>query len=199
MSRSVATHGARTAKDTIWALYNRVMLLWHACLRLRVDNQLAYADKAQFAMAAWFELDSVEAALNAHTCNLERAFMFQGREIIFNARMVITYEYQKFIPDVMSNFNGFFHRAKAEDWLHRQLQVATGMMQNYGDLTGLKSNMLTYRPFFSLWMMAQVSKCLMLWRVDSSLTMALEVAEMWLPPIDYLLAVWPSARELHFS
>jgi hypothetical protein len=168
------------------------MLLWHGCLRLRVDSTLPQAEKAQFAMAAWLELDAIEAALDAHTCGVERAYLFQGREVVFNTRMAISYEYQKFMPDVMSNFNGFFHRAKAEAWLARQHALGAGMVRNFGDLTGLRSNMLTYRPFFSLWLMAQISRCLMLWRVDSSLTLALEVAEAWLPPLEYLLAVWPS-------
>jgi hypothetical protein len=199
MSRSVTLPESQAGKETVWALYNRLMLLWHSCLRLRVDASLAYADKAQLAMAAWLELDAIEAELDTHTCGTERAFMFQGREIIFNTRMVISYEYQKFIPEAMTNFNGFFHRAKAEEWLRRQYELATGMMQNYGDLTGLHHNMLTYRPFFAFWFMAQVSRCLMLWRVDPNLTMALEVAEMWLPPIDYLVRVWPSeGRFLHY-
>lgn len=31
----------------------------------------------------------------------------------------------------------------------------------------------------------------MLWRVDSALTLALDVAEAWLGPIDYLATLWP--------
>ena len=85
-SRALTLGGAgvaERAKDTVWALYNRVMLLWHSCLRMRVNPTLAYSEKAQFAMAAWHELDAIERALNAHTCDLEKSFMFQGREIIF--------------------------------------------------------------------------------------------------------------------
>jgi hypothetical protein len=122
--------------------------------------------------------------------------MYQGREVIFNTRMVISYEYQKFIPDAMTNFNGFFHRAKAEEWLRCQLTMAAGVISSYRTQTGIQHSALMYRPFFILWFMAQVSRCLMLWRVDASLTLALEVAEKWLPPIDYLLSVWPSPRKI---
>jgi hypothetical protein len=48
-----------------------------------VDTKLSYPDKAQFAMAAWLELDAIQEALEAHTCGLERAFLYQGREVIF--------------------------------------------------------------------------------------------------------------------
>jgi hypothetical protein len=81
--RAVGERKAGESKETVWALYNRLMLLWHSCLRTRVDNTLSYPDKAQFAMAAWLELDAIEEALDSHTCELERAFMFQGREVIF--------------------------------------------------------------------------------------------------------------------
>ena len=38
---------------------------------------------AQFAVKAWLEADRLEAALNKHTCGIERAFIFQAREYIF--------------------------------------------------------------------------------------------------------------------
>lgn len=31
----------------------------------------------------------------------------------------------------------------------------------------------------------------MLWRVDTSMTLALDVADAWLGPTDYLTALWP--------
>lgn len=71
------------SKDTIWALYDRSFLLWHSCCRMRNDLQKPDADKAQFALTAWLEADAIEAALNRHTCNLERNFIFQGREYLF--------------------------------------------------------------------------------------------------------------------
>jgi hypothetical protein len=35
----------------------------------------------------------------------------------------------------------------------------------------------------------------MLWRVDTTLTLALAVAVKWLAPVDYLLTLWPSNGE----
>jgi hypothetical protein len=70
-------------KETVWALYDRSMLLWHSCVRMRQDRVATEAEKAHFAIAAWLEADVIEAALDKHTCNLERAFIFQGREYLF--------------------------------------------------------------------------------------------------------------------
>jgi hypothetical protein len=50
---------------------------------MRGDATLPYAEKAQFAVGAWLELDAIERALDGHTCDLEKSFMFQGREVIF--------------------------------------------------------------------------------------------------------------------
>jgi hypothetical protein len=72
-----------SAKDTIWALYDRSFLLWHACVKIRNDNSTPIAEKRQFAIKAWLEADAIEQALNRHTCDIERAFIFHGREYIF--------------------------------------------------------------------------------------------------------------------
>lgn len=52
-------------------------------MRMRRDERATDTDKAQFAVKTWLEADALEAALNKHTCGIERAFIFQGREYIF--------------------------------------------------------------------------------------------------------------------
>ena len=71
------------AKDSVWALYMRAMLMWNSCIRMRADGSLSDADKAHFALTAWTEIDVIEEALNRHTCGIERSFLFQGRELLF--------------------------------------------------------------------------------------------------------------------
>ena len=67
-------------KDSVWALYLRAMFLWLSCLRVR--SQPGMVDSS-FAMNAWLESEAIERALNAHTCNVERAFIYHGREYLF--------------------------------------------------------------------------------------------------------------------
>lgn len=52
-------------------------------MRMRRAEGALDADKAQFAVKAWLEADALEASLNKHTCGIERAFIFIGREYIF--------------------------------------------------------------------------------------------------------------------
>lgn len=59
------------------------MLLWLLCVRMRHDMSATDSEKAQFGIAAWHEVDALEKSLNAHTCGLERSFLFQGREYLF--------------------------------------------------------------------------------------------------------------------
>jgi len=185
------------AKDTIWALFDRSFLLWHACIKMRNDTSAPVVDKGQFAIKAWLEADALEEALNRHTCGIERAFLFQGREYIFNTRMCITYEFQRFIPLVSANVNGLFHREKAEEWLKHQASVAQQFMGGLHTVTGNSSNSLAKRPFFIFWFMAQMSRGLTLWQCDNKMTVALDVCKNLLAPIDYLTALWPCAEQRH--
>ena len=73
----------------MWALYMRTMLLWHSCIRMRSNVGIGDAEKAQFAVSAWLEMDKIEEALNSHTCGIERAFLFQGREYLFKYVFIV--------------------------------------------------------------------------------------------------------------
>lgn len=50
---------------------------------MRTRSVATENDKAQFAVKAWLEADSLEQALNRHACAIERAFIYQAREYIF--------------------------------------------------------------------------------------------------------------------
>ncbi|EKM49512.1 uncharacterized protein PHACADRAFT_265028 [Phanerochaete carnosa HHB-10118-sp] len=178
-------------KESVWALYMRTILLWHSCVRMRWDPCRADAEKAQFAVQAWLEVDKIQKALDAHTCGVERAFLFQGREYLFNTRMCISFEFRRYIPQVNANTNMVFHRQKAEEWLKHQASIAKRTMYGLQSITGQPNVTLARRPFFGSWFMSQVSRALLLWSCDHSLIVALEVAKALLDPIEYLMSMWP--------
>uniref|UniRef100_A0A0W0FU75 Zn(2)-C6 fungal-type domain-containing protein n=2 Tax=Moniliophthora roreri TaxID=221103 RepID=A0A0W0FU75_MONRR len=180
-----------TSKDSVWALYDRCFLLWNSCAKMRFSRTATDNEKAQFAIRSWLEADAIENALNKHTCGIEKAFIFQGREYLFNTRMCITYEFQRYVPMVNSEVSGFFHRKKAEEWLSHQAAVAQRFMYGLHTITGNSNNLLARRPFFTLWFMAQVNRALSLWQCDHSMVLALDVCKAFLPAIDYLSALWP--------
>ncbi|KAJ4481978.1 hypothetical protein J3R30DRAFT_3455583 [Lentinula aciculospora] len=179
------------AKDTVWALYDRSFVLWHICARMRADTSMSDAEKGHFAVKAWLEADVIESALNKHTCAIEKAYIFQGREYLFNTRMCISFDFQRYIPLVNSDVNGIFHRTKAIEWLHHQAIVAERFMHGLHTITGNSSNLLARRPFFVFWFMSQILRSLRLWQCDHELTIALDVCKAFLPAIDYLSALWP--------
>jgi hypothetical protein len=164
---------------------------------MRHDPSATDGEKAQFGVSAWHEVDALEKALNAHTCGLERSFLFQGREYLFNTRMSISYEFQRYIPQVFAD-NSAMHRKKAEEWLIHQATVARQVMHGLHTVTGQQGKdggNLCHRPFFVFWFMGQISRALTLWESDNSLTTALEVSKNLLPPIDYLTALWPCPEQ----
>ena len=59
------------------------MLLWNVCVRMRHDVSFSDLDRRDFAMRAWLETEAIEKALQWHTCGIERAFMYNGREFLF--------------------------------------------------------------------------------------------------------------------
>lgn len=65
--------------ESVWALYGRAMLLWNSCLMLRKKStQMTDAQRAEFAVNVWLETNTIEEALNRHTCEFERNSLFQG-------------------------------------------------------------------------------------------------------------------------
>ncbi|CAE6516745.1 unnamed protein product [Rhizoctonia solani] len=179
-------------QESVWALYGRAMLLWNSCLMLRKKSaRMTDAQRAEFAVNVWLETNTIEEALNRHTCSFERNSLFQGREYLFNTRMFISWEFRRYIPSPDTGVHQQFHRRKAEEWLRHQAEVAKRLMQGLHTVTGMASNVLGKRPYFVWWFMSQVSRCLSLWQCDQSLFIALEVARAFLPPIDYLTCLWP--------
>ncbi|GLB38529.1 putative GAL4-like Zn(II)2Cys6 (or C6 zinc) binuclear cluster DNA-binding domain [Lyophyllum shimeji] len=184
-----------SSKDTIWALYDRSFLLWHGCIRMRSETRATDDAKAHFAVKTWLEADALEAALNRHTCRIERQFIFQAREYIFNTRMCISHVFQRYVPLVTANVSGLFHRKKAEEWLTHQATVAERFMFGLHTITGNSSNLLARRPFFVFWFMSQISRALSLWERDNTLTIAIDVCKALLPALDYLTALWPCPEQ----
>lgn len=180
-----------SGKDTMWALIHRTMLLWHSCLQIRCTPSANEAEMARFGVDAWLEADALEQAFNAHTCDLERTFLFQGREFLFNVRMTVSHEFKRFIPVATADANGLFHRTKAEEWLSHQANVAHRVVLGMDRVTGNATHSLMHRPFFIFWFMSQISRALTLWDCDNTLTLALDVCTAFFKPVDYLNALWP--------
>ncbi|KAF9049535.1 hypothetical protein BDZ89DRAFT_1154415 [Hymenopellis radicata] len=182
-----------SSKETIWALFDRSFLLWHGCARMRYSTTASESEKAQFAVKAWLEADAIETNLNRHICEIERSFIFQAREYVFNTRMCISHDFQRFIPLISSDVT--LHRRKAQQWLTRQAVVAERFMLGMHAVTGNSKNLLSRRPFFVFWFMGQVNNALNLWQYDSSLTIALDTSKAFMPAIEYLGNLWPCDRQ----
>ena len=80
---ALAAAGAQVEADDMWSLSTRTMMLLHACMRMRENKHASQADRAQFGVQAWLEIEDLERRLARHTCDLDKSYGFQTREILF--------------------------------------------------------------------------------------------------------------------
>jgi hypothetical protein len=92
------------------------MLLWNFCDRLR-NSSCGEEDKAEFALEAWTETQTIQDALDIHNCNLNASLMYMSREYMYkcvypqlmididadhcrrgSTRMTITQSLRRFVP-----------------------------------------------------------------------------------------------------
>lgn len=117
--------------------------------------------------------------------------MYHGREYLFNTRMCISYEFQRFVPHVLIGLN----RRKSEEWLLSQGKRAKAVMLGMHAVTGNIKHNLVQRPSFLWWFMGQICRALTLWEHDKSLTIALDVCKAFLEPVQFLTSIYPGPMQ----
>ncbi|KAI1789410.1 hypothetical protein LXA43DRAFT_1075379 [Ganoderma leucocontextum] len=193
-AEALALHGAHVQANNVGTLYLRSMLLLHSCVHKRGDASAGDAERAGFAMQAWLEIDALEDALGQHTCELECSFGYQAREMLFSARMCVSHEFQRYIPQVTTSGSRLFYRDKAEAWLKHRLDLAERVWQNMQ--LGFDSSAMDHRkPLFIYWFMSHVIKGLVLWEADPTLIVALETAKTFAKRTEYMMMFWPSEAQ----
>ncbi|KAI0657039.1 hypothetical protein C8Q70DRAFT_1007912 [Cubamyces menziesii] len=189
---SPGTPSIAASKHSVWALYMRTLLLWHSCLRMRCDMSMSDADRAQYAMNAWLEIDAIEAMLDQHSCTVETGFLVQVRDVLFNTRMCVSHEFQRYIPEATTAPGRLFYHAKAERWMMHLLGVSkffAGRLRN-PDMHGDDHSR---RNFLMFWFMSQITRALALYNADHTLTIALDVARNFAVATEHLMLLWPTA------
>jgi len=71
------------ARDTVWNIYFRAMVLWNGCIGMRGEVNVSDSVQAKYAMTTWMESCELDDLLDKHTCDTERAFIFIGREYLY--------------------------------------------------------------------------------------------------------------------
>ncbi|OSX59856.1 hypothetical protein POSPLADRAFT_1095578, partial [Postia placenta MAD-698-R-SB12] len=181
--------GGPAAKDSVWALSMRSLMLWHTCVHMRNDVNMNNALRAHLSRAVWQEICVIEDALDGHTCNIERTFLFFPRDFLFLSRLCIIDGLQRHALHAEIDKNVV--RQKTEEWLRHHGTMARRIMNGLHTVTGQPSTSLSVRPFLTWWFIAQVSRMLNLWSNDGSLTIALQSIKSIFAPLEYLMALWP--------
>ncbi|KAI0058726.1 hypothetical protein BV25DRAFT_1810152 [Artomyces pyxidatus] len=181
LERSRNPHSPQSGKDTVWALYCRSMLLWNSCMRFQ-DEGISRDVRAQMAVSTFLEIRSVEDALDTHTCNIDTALIYMCREFISKCVMLL---------DLDETGQPAWNYKQAKEWLNYQDHVARRIKPSLPLLTGSTEHPFLRRPFQISWFTNQLIVCLTIWNTHNELTNALDLAKMFLLPIEVLNALWP--------
>ncbi|KAG9316797.1 hypothetical protein JVU11DRAFT_2861 [Chiua virens] len=187
--RGSTDHKMQSAKDSMWALYCRSMLLWNFCTTRLRKNTYSRDHTSELALEAWQEAQEIQNALDSHTCNLDMALLYMCREYVYNTQMMLTSILQTVHGREASNLPSF-SRKHSEHWLYHQNNFIRRVRMSVERL-GEANGDLFRRPFQVTWFASQVSICLSLWENDNTLIDALEVAKDIIVPLDVLNTLWP--------
>ncbi|KAF9519727.1 hypothetical protein BS47DRAFT_1083978 [Hydnum rufescens UP504] len=178
------------AKHSIWALYSRCYMLYTSCFSVHHDESISEYDKGQLAMQAWLECERIENMLDAHTCDIEKATLYFGRQVLFDTKNLVSSQYSRYVPHPNIG-DPHFHRDRAMSWLRHQKNVTQQFLGALSHVTGLKNTLAT-RPYLTFWFHDQLARYLDIWRRDPTLRIALDLCVQLLPPAEYLIALFPS-------
>ncbi|KAI0671084.1 hypothetical protein C8Q78DRAFT_1033916 [Trametes maxima] len=185
---ALAQAGTPVGHNNVWALFVRAMLLWHTGIRIQSDRFIHDFQRAQFAIDAWMEAEAIEDALNQHTCGLEQRLAYQAREFLFNAKMSVSLDFQRFLPHIPADGSSLRYREMIEVFLRRQMAVVQSL---WDCMHTNPANELGTRSFIVYWFMGHVTRALVLWENDPTLILALDAAKLFVQPLEYLMQLWP--------
>ncbi|CDO69399.1 hypothetical protein BN946_scf184270.g2 [Trametes cinnabarina] len=193
-SEMLVSTGMPLQNDDIWSLNLRAMRLLQSCLRVRTCPTMSGAQRAEFAVRAWLQIDDLEERMERHTCGLSTNYGFQSTEMLFSLRLCVSYEFQRFIPQITTAGNVLFYRDKAEAWIrHLSINVEeVNQALRAGEQGGPE---LGHRKaLFVFWFLSGIKTCLTLWEADPTLALALTAACQTAAYLEHFLLVWPSDR-----
>ncbi|KAF9519600.1 hypothetical protein BS47DRAFT_1387894 [Hydnum rufescens UP504] len=179
------------AKHSIWALRSRCHMLYANCLTVHHDESISEYDKGQFAVEAWLESERIEKLLDMHTCEIEKANLYLGRQVLFDIKNLVSSQYTRYVPHPNIG-DPRFHRDQALLWLGNQKNLMQQFLGGLSRITNWKDNPLATRPSFTLWFLDQLARYLDIWGHDRTLHIALDLCVLLLPTVERLMVLFPS-------
>ncbi|RPD62664.1 hypothetical protein L226DRAFT_610838 [Lentinus tigrinus ALCF2SS1-7] len=190
---ALAASGTYVEPDDMWTLCTRTTFLFHVCMRVRESKNTSQADRAQLAVQAWLEIEDLEQRLARHTCDLDISIGFQMKELLFGMRMLTSYEFRNFIPQVTTTGSRLFYRDKAEEWL-RFVDTCNEWVWKTLSKAKQAPSQDHRKSILIFWFIANIRRALALWQNDPDLIYGLEVSKRFAERTEYLMSFWPNPR-----
>jgi hypothetical protein len=153
-------------KQTMWALYNRVVLLWHFTLKSH-HMDMPSDTRASLYEQIWHETHRIEEALFHIGMNAGQTQKWQARDWMVNTLSLITDNFSKFTPGMLEG-SKTGQAASAEgyrSWVKQQAELGAllrGMSAVGGVQVDVKGQNppppIVSRPFFAWPLLHMVHK-----------------------------------------
>lgn len=181
----------KAGKATIWALFNRVTLLWHYINRVKQSKTLDPAVKLALAGEIWHEADRIEKAMFSVEMDGGRSMKWQATDWLLNLRLLATDNF-RMLPQMFGEDGKRMGKDYAKRWLAGQAAVAQMLMAPSGVSGQHDAAFIEPRSFFVWSLMSQAHTAIDLYRQDPSTTEALEVAGELMRSIERVSELWPT-------
>lgn len=150
----------------MWALYNRVVLLWHFTLKSH-HMDMPPGTRASLYEQIWHETHRIEEALFHIGMNAGQTQKWQARDWIINILSLITDNFSRFAPGMLAGRTDVAAREEGyRSWVKQQAELGAllrGMAPAGGPTPGTEGQAprpppVVSRPFFAWPLLHMVHK-----------------------------------------
>ena len=145
-----------SGKSTIWALFNRVTLLWHYINRVKRTGNLSPAGKLSLASEIWREADRIEKAMFSVEMDGGRSMKWQATDWLLNLRLLATDNF-RMLPQMFGGDGKKMGKEYAKRWLAGQSAVAQMLMSPGGVEENQDVAFIEPRSYFVWSLMSQAN------------------------------------------
>ncbi|KAJ9101792.1 hypothetical protein QFC21_003131 [Naganishia friedmannii] len=188
-------------KQTMWALYNRVVLLWHFTLKAQ-QMPLPLEGRDSLYLEIWRETHRIEEALFHIGMNAGQTQKWQARDWIINILSLLTDNFTRFTPGMLDGKTGQLASLEGyRSWVKQQAELgsllkamspAASKLNAAGEEQPPAPAAILGRPFFAWPLLHMVQNALATFEMDHSRFETIKIAAGVLRVVKIISDAWPN-------
>ncbi|KAJ9113868.1 hypothetical protein QFC19_000061 [Naganishia cerealis] len=188
-------------KQTMWALYNRVVLLWHFTLKTQ-HMALPPERRNSIYLEIWHETHRIEEALFHIGMNAGQTQKWQARDWILNILALLTDNFTRFTPGMLDGKTGQLASLEGyRSWVKQQAELgsllkamspAASKLNATGEEQPPAPSAILGRPFFAWPLLHMIQNALTTFELDHSRFETIKIAAGVLRVVKIISDAWPN-------